>query len=891
MFRLLTFFALPLLGLASVQAAAADEPLPEAALTFFSNYCLDCHDSSSAKGEINLDLATADWTKPDFARLMERVHQAVSKGEMPPKKKPRPPQADSEVLLAWLDDSLVRRVPPHRTTFRRLSRAEYASTVRKTLGIQFVLPPGFPEDTLSHGFDNVAEALVLSPPLLETYAESAVLVADQFFPPPKPPLPPSRLVPVTPKDMSGGDAYGPKNLIVDGRMRLALAGYHGSTTAANFEAKGSGIYRVKVTESAFKPDAGQPMTLDIVSGTYPNLRKLKSFPITSEKAQEFTIEAPIYDGRSVTLMFADSPNKGINANFPTPQLPDELRSRLARHPRLCAALLTLHDEVAAADGKKELTLRFPPGVSFETKKVIVIKGMEEAMARSDLDTNKATKENIERLVEAIMAPDGNGNFKLHWYVESWIRQCYSEGPGIDIHALEIEGPFAPAEDDRDQLARRLQLNLFGKRPAKMEDSAWLEACVTRMLRAAYRRDAAPEETRRLLAQLAATRASGGSLDDAFHLALRTVLISPHFLYRETADRSFDSYELASRLSYMLTQGPPDEPLRTAAADGSLAQPDTLRSHATRLLASADAAVFIDSFTSQWLGTRVLPSIMPDPSLSRSFSTNHSRGMEQEANLFVAEMLRDNRPLTDFIKPDFTHVNPPLGHQLYKLPDIPMPTRQNSSTMMRVGLPRDGRLGGLLGMAGVMMATANGVDTQPVVRGKWVLENILGDAPPPPPASVPAITPDTRGAKTIRDLMKAHTSEEKCAGCHKKLDPIGFVLENYDAIGQWRDVYPIHTAGPKGTTVIKPGPPVDATATMPDGTPLKDVLDLKNYVVAHIDQFAGCLAEKLFLYGTGRVPDYAERKSLHLAANRVLKEKGGFRDLLLAVIESEAFRTR
>lgn len=891
MFNRLTFFALPLLGLASVQAAAAAEPLPKAALTFFSDYCLDCHDRPSAKGEINLDFATTDWTKPDFARLMERVHQAISKGEMPPKKKPRPPQADSHALLAWLDDSLVRQVPPHRTTLRRLSRAEYARTIRKTLGVNFMLPPGFPEDALSHGFDNVAEALVLSPPLLEAYAESAALVADQFFPPPKPPLPPSSLKPVTPQDMSGGDYFGPTNLLIDGKRRLALGAYHGSATASNFEAKGSGIYRIKVNASAFKPEAGQAMTLDIVSGNYPNLRKLMSFPITSEKAQEFTVEASIYDGHSVTLAFADSPNIRIDANFPTPKLPDELRARLARHPRLCAALLTLHEEVAVGNGRSMLRLRFPPGVSFATKQVIVIKGMEEAMARSDLDISTATKENIERLVEAILSPDKNGAIALGVYVDSWIRQCYSEGPCIDIHALAIEGPLAPAEDDRDQLARRLQLNLFGKRPAKAEDSAWLEACVARMLRAAYRRDAAPEETRRLLAQVAATRASGGSLDDAFHLALRTVLISPHFLYRETADRNFDSYELASRLSYMLTQGPPDEPLRTAAADGSLAQPDTLRSHATRLLASADAAVFIDSFTSQWLGTRVLPTIMPDPSLSRFFSTSHSTGMAQEANLFVAEMLRDNRPLTDFIKPDFTHVNPPLGNQLYKLPDIPKPDIRNRSTMMRVSLPRDGRPGGLLGMAGVMMATANGVDTQPVVRGKWVLENILGDPPPPPPASVPAITPDTRGAKTIRDLMKAHTSEEKCAGCHKKLDPIGFVLENYDAIGQWRDVYPIHTAGPKGTTVIKPGPPVDATATMPDGTQLKDVLDLKNYVVAHIDQFAGCLAEKLFLYGTGRVPDYAERKSLHLAANQVLKEKGGFRDLLLAVIESEAFRTR
>jgi hypothetical protein len=266
---------------------------------------------------------------------------------------------------------------------------------------------------------------------------------------------------------------------------------------------------------------------------------------------------------------------------------------------------------------------------------------------------------------------------------------------------------------------------------------------------------------------------------------------------------------------------------------------------------------------------------------------------------LSEALEKNLPLVDLIDPDFTFTNTRVGRDIYALGKEWVTqvasksdnTSDASGPTFRIEIPRGGRMGGLLGMAGIMMATANGVDTQPVVRGKWVLENILGDPPPPPPASVPAITPDTRNANTIRELMAAHTANEKCAGCHKKLDPPGFVLENYDAIGKWRDAYPLHIIGPNGKVTTKPGPAVNAASVMPDGTALHDVTDLKRYVREHLDQFAGCLAEKLFTYATGRTPSYADRKELHLAANKVLGAKGGFRDLLLMVIETEAFRMR
>ena len=207
-------------------------------------------------------------------------------------------------------------------------------------------------------------------------------------------------------------------------------------------------------------------------------------------------------------------------------------------------------------------------------------------------------------------------------------------------------------------------------------------------------------------------------------------------------------------------------------------------------------------------------------------------------------------------------------------------------MTRAPLHKDNPYGGILGQASVMMATANGVDTQPVLRRVWILENVLGAPPPPPPMNVPAITPDTRRAKTVRDLMAAHTSQESCAGCHRKIDPLGFVLENFDPIGRWRTNYPVWTKGK-----LQPGPRINAAATMPDGTELQSVADLKSYVVRNFDQFGQCLSEKLMTYATGRHLSYADRHEISTIVQGNREANGGFQDLFITLLLSEAFATK
>jgi mono/diheme cytochrome c family protein len=869
--------------------AGATESLPEPVRRLIAGHCTDCHDADAKKGGVNLDFESLDLHAPASATLLERIHRALASDEMPPAKKPRLDPAEKSTVLAWLDETLVNKVPRHAVGLRRLTRVEYEKTIVKVFGIPFRVSSGFPADTNKHGFDNIAESLMLSPPLLDAYMESAIEVADILFPAPQEPTPPPQKWTIPPDDLSSIDGHGPSNKMVDGKMRLIHSDY--VSTASRFAAPASGYYRVKFSASAFQPEDDKPLQV--------KLQNLKDLEIPTSGTVEHRGEIVLHSGDSFGLSFTNSPLKRLDSNVPYEGFREALLERFSRHPRLLAAWLPLHEPVPnSATGAIRLKTY---DTGREVQKKQVEKRYEAELARPELDLAAATPEAARKVVDAMYVnkiPRGFGGYQLHYYGNSLMSTHFTYGPALDIESIEIEGPIPASEGARYAVehprygrSRALQHSLLGAEAAKLTSPTALDTALQRMLAKIFRRDATPTESQRYRALIEQHRQEGHSFESSMHLALRTALVSPQFIYREGAgSESTADAELATRLSYFLALRPPDDLLRAAVADGSFSRPGGIRRQAERLLASPEVKDFVRSFVGQWLGTRKIPEIMPDSSLGAYDGDTHGKAMMQEPELVFSEILRENRPLQDFIAPDFTHTHPVVGKQMYGLTMEP-PDYTKPFAMTRVALPRDGKAGGLLGMSGVMMATANGVDTQPVYRGKWVLETILNDPPPPPPESVPAITPDTTQAKTIRDLMAAHTTEASCAGCHRKLDPPGFLLENYDALGQWRESYPIRTVGPRGNTVTKPGPPVDAAAMMPDGTQLKDIRDLKLYVLNHPERFGRALTEKLFLYGAGRLPSYAERKKLHAISDRVVTAKGGFRDLILAMVESEPFTQR
>jgi hypothetical protein len=855
-------FALPWFALCAAVSVSAAVPPQE----FLESYCIDCHSADTAKAEIRLDTALElDWRQHKTFVLWERVLNAMAQSEMPPKKKRHQPSAgERQAAIREIRTLLAKNSPVGGSVLRRLNRAEYENTVRKVFRVPFKAPLSFPADSESHGFDNVGEGLTLSPPLMEQYFEVATAVADLLIAPARDIANISqRTVALQPGDFSV-NFEGSKVKRRNGGevMRLVTKDevlVRSGTWPTRFEAKIAGRYRVKLRASAFRPTISTPLKLELrakpasamffSSYSLPELATLE-VPVDG-RVKEFDLEVPLERGQSVALRWADSDFGWNRGDRDTARR--HLSNQFHNRSRYAAWL-----KMGVDRGRT-------PAEAWAT--------MKRLMAGDDLDL---ADPRLRKLAERYNSVDQNS---LMWLFEN-MRQDI--GPGLDIHGMTVTGPVSLIEG-REEKEQRLRTERFlGQRQGR-SDGEYARALLAPLIENAFRRPPTGDQITRYLKLAANHQASGHGFEDGIHLALRALLCSPDFLYRESRPGPLDRYDLASRLSYFLTGGPPESKLYRLAGAGQLSDPKTLETETRRLLKDRASRQFLDSFLGQWLDLRLLPEIMPDPRLGR-FTAKNLNAIRNETEMFVGEILRKNLPLETFIDPGFTYLNKrnaPLYGIRYK----------GGDDMKRVALKKGGRFGGILGQASIMMATANGVDTQPVLRGVWMLENIFGEPPPPPPSNVPAIEPDTSGANSIRDLLQRHRSDPNCASCHRRIDPIGFAMENFDPIGRWRDHYPIYQKTGEGTVKAVAGLRVDSQSTMTDGTEIKDVTDLKRYLVAHIDKFSRCLTEKLLIYATGRPMSYGDQQIIEQIVKDVKAQGNGFQDLIVAVVKSQAFAVR
>jgi hypothetical protein len=441
-----------------------------------------------------------------------------------------------------------------------------------------------------------------------------------------------------------------------------------------------------------------------------------------------------------------------------------------------------------------------------------------------------------------------------------------QGQRVRVYAIEIEGPLF------DRWPTASYEALFGAYEPTMASA---EPILRRFATRAFRRPVA-EADLNVLVELARRRhAQGDSAFESLKAGFKAVLCSPNFLYLREGEGRLDDHALASRLSYFLWSSMPDDALFALADRGKLHEPGVLEAEAARMLADPKAAAFRELFPSRWLELFKLGTMPPSPKAFRSYYIdNLEPAMRTETGLFFKHVLDENLPIDRFLDADFTFVNGSLA-RLYGMNGV------RGMTFRKVAVD-DSRRGGLLGQASVLTVSANGIDTSPVTRGIWVLNNILGTPPSPPPPNVKALEPDIRGTSTIRDQLRKHRDVASCNECHSKIDPLGFALETFDPIGGWRDRYA------RGD---EPGPPVDPSGQLPDGQAFKDVAGLKTILLGRRDQFARCLAEKMLAYATGRVLERRDRPFVdRIVAD--LRTKGyGLRDLVLLVAGSEAFRTK
>ncbi|MFN7934021.1 MAG: DUF1588 domain-containing protein [Bryobacteraceae bacterium] len=859
------YFVVPAL-LSLLLTARAAEPLPPALAKTIRTSCLGCHATSVRKGGVDLERTTVDWHSPKERSLWERALRAINQNRMPPPPLPRMTAPEREALSAHLGDKLTKHTPFGGDVPRRLNGAEYEATIRELFDLpKFRLPMGFPPDTQMHGFDNVAAALSMSAPLMEAYANTAWEIADTVFPPPGR-KPQKRQWHSPPQDMVTSFSA---STVRDGILRMASRAediMRSCTWPARIEIIDSGVYRITLKASQFKPQPGQAMTLEVYAreidatdrSKIRAFRRLHTMEVTSETPQTFTFEAELYEGQTPLIRWANA-----ELDHTSEQLPALFRQRFERNPRLLAAYLqALHNP----DGTPRSPARLRGRNGYDL--------INRLMQDDKLDMTHATldSERTKRMLTMIGTIGGLNN--LH---DTLAHEYFDHGPSLQIHDLVVEGPLAPAEGPKDKKRKQIQQALAGVAPDAVTPAEYAQRVVDRFLPRAFRRPV-DEATRSSFLQVATKHwQQGHSFDQGMHLMLRKILMSPRFLYREMHPGDLDAYDLATRLAYFLRQGPPDAALIDAAQSGRLSTPAGLRAEADRLLPKKPDAPMVRNFTGQWLDTRKLASIMPDPAFQ--FPEADIATARQEVEWFFAEMLAKNLPMTDFIDPDFTFTTKSFAARNYGYKgDAGTPTGDPRG-IMRLPLTRGGRHGGLLGLAATMIATANGVDTQPVLRGVWLLDRILGTPPPPPPNDVPALTPDIAGATTPRALLAAHTKEPRCASCHTMIDPFGLVLENYDPVGRWREIWP------------KSKKPIESAVVLPDGTAVRDAIELKRWLVANIHLFSASFAEKLLTYATGRVPNFAERSEIQSIVAENRRTGGGARDLALALIASKTFRTR
>jgi hypothetical protein len=474
-------------------------------------------------------------------------------------------------------------------------------------------------------------------------------------------------------------------------------------------------------------------------------------------------------------------------------------------------------------------------------------------------------------------------------------------PGICFRWLEVEGPLY------DQWPTAGHQLLFGDLPLKKSTLPGLPVAAESMkpdedapkllrnfLSKAYRGPVGDADAKRFLPVIQGALKTGNSFTEAMLAGYTAVLCSPEFLYWQEKPGKLTDVDLADRLASFLTNSTPDQPLRDLAQQGKLSDPATLHAQTERLLDSSTSQRFINAFLDYWLELRKVTATAPDSSLYPDYYLDDyvAESAAEETQHFFAELLKSDLPARNLVDSNFVIINERLAN-LYQIPNV------MGCAFRKVPVPPDSPRGGLMTQAVVLKVTANGTTTSPVLRGAWIMERILGEIIPPPPAAVPAVEPDIRGATTIRQQLDKHRSQASCAGCHNHIDPPGFALESFDIMGGWRDHYRALGEGQKLPGLGKngqkfdfhQGQPVDPSGNLPDGRKFSNIKELKQLLLADEAKIARNLLKQLSVYATGAGVRFSDRPAIEaiLQATKGKPDQAyGVRSLIHALVQSPLF---
>jgi uncharacterized protein DUF1592/uncharacterized protein DUF1588/uncharacterized protein DUF1587/uncharacterized protein DUF1595/uncharacterized protein DUF1585/cytochrome c len=854
--------------------------LDEKQRAFFKDYCVGCHNEKKQKGKLRLDDISFAIETVAQADCWQKILNQLNSGDMPPEDAKQAERNRKTEFLDSLSRTLVtaRKITGDqggRIAMRRLNQREYKNTMRELLGVE-IDARDLPEDGGTGAFDTVGASLFMSSDQIEQYLALGRRALDEHFAQSK--------ASKTFKAREEAEVFGNKRMNGLLKHTAEMHEKYVRWTAAVDEAakrpenvKIAGQLRKKVERPI--PSSGVPYATPMLF--YHDWEQIQGAPSPVKfgfmDAQKAFFEALQYKNNfSYYTDYQLLPGRDTGAWLLFYMAYRE--TYVIADPKWPSGRYTLRMRVAANEAAPmnrcfvEIGQRGEDPVSDFT--VLSAHQVTGTLAQPQL---------IELSVN--VSADGKREFALREkrpnsrtaeirsYHDEFEKTGHGPMPAIWVDWFEIEGPVHSPSNASQTLVT----------PA--EDVASARTVIERFAHRAFRgTPPEPEYLDRLMALFATRRKLGDSFEEALKEPLSVVLASPGFLYlsepsAEKGHRRLNSFELASRLSYFLWSGPPDDELLALARNNSLQQPLMLAAQVRRLLADEKSEQFVSGFTHQWLGLDRLDFFQFDFKLHRGFDDSTKMAAREEVYQTVACLLRENLSLRDLLKSDFVVINGLLA-SYYGMDGV------SGDAFRKVSLPASSPRGGLLGMAAILAMGGNGQFTSPVERGAWVLRKLLHDPPPPAPPNVPQLARLEGRLFNVRERMQAHQEEPQCANCHRKIDPIGFGLENFDAAGLWRTEDTYERKGGASKTW-----PVDPAAAFYKGPAFKDYFELRNIIASKPDVFARSFTEALIEYALGRSFGFHDED---LAAG-IIKQAGeknySITGFIQALIASEAFHTK
>ena len=793
------------------------------AAVFLEKYCIQCHGDQKQKADRRFDtLSSQIENLDDLGRYQEVVDQ-LNLESMPPEGKPQPSPSERLVMI----DAITRRIETAHaelntsgghSVLRRLNAWEYRQTIGDLLGLDVeVWNPSedFPEEVVVDGFDNNGAGLVTSGMLMDHYlsaAEEAIHRATRFG---KRPLTKSYKQ-ASPFYFSGkGYEDLPKLFKVD---RFRFTPDTPFTDLYGRHYRGGHIGFLPLVRQGGVPH----------SGIYTI--RVKAAAISRHHDYGKAI-GDFRNGDPLVMEIAAVDRRGSVVST----------GNVSKMISLARVELT-NEEPEWFEWNVYMEAGFEPEVRFRNGPMAA-----KRMVRM-LTTHAADKPEFKPFVEM-----KGGLEKSHGVLKGY------QGPRLRVWEIGLEGPHVdvwPTEGHRA---------IYGELAREELNAETIHQQLELFAEKAFRRLPVEGEVEPIQNLVADSLKAGVDPLEAFQLGCQAILCAPGFLYLNLGEGPLEEIALASRLSYFLWSSPPDETLLRLATNNKLKA--ELPEQVTRMLADPRSERFVHHFVRRWLDLDNIGTMPPSEEFLEYYRDNLQAAMRQETELFFRHVLDTNRNVQDFLDADYSFLNRELALH-YGIEGI------QGNELQRVSL-QGGRRGGLIGHGAFLTASANGVDTSPVVRGIYVLEKVLGYSPPPPPPDVPLIEPDIRGALSIRDQLEKHRNVATCAECHRKIDPLGFALENYDAIGGWRDKYDGKVS-------------IDSSGKMPDGDSFETPVEFQEALLRRKDQFARCITEKLLAYALGRELEVSDRPVIDEIVQEISKPEKGLRDLIQEIVASRSF---